>query len=103
MPIQEIFRPISASPALSLPRTLSLFHLSKNLSADTDFIKSRKISVSSRWATLMWLMLRLLLMLLFEFLNNQLSSLMWIDEKANEFSTWIQRLANWTVSGFWLN
>lgn len=44
-------------------------------------------------------------------LNNQLSSLMWIDEKANEFSTRIQKLANrgavaerdLTDSRFWLN
>lgn len=44
-------------------------------------------------------------------LNNQLSSLVWIDEKANEFSGRIQKLANrgtvsdhdMAVSRFWLN
>lgn len=44
-------------------------------------------------------------------LNNQLSSLMWIDEKANEFSSRIQNLANHGIasrdnisaSRFWLN
>ncbi|XP_020676935.1 nuclear pore complex protein NUP62-like [Dendrobium catenatum] len=43
-------------------------------------------------------------------LNNQLSSLMWIDEKANEFSSRLQKVANGgtavrdlSASRFWLN